>query len=95
MNYCDPPPADAQTACVRVPTTGIRHPTHNNYEYPSSPFSCLNRACVLQRQVFDTVSKSLVMELKGHEDAVQSVLFSPADDSLISTSSDCTFRLWS
>ena len=47
------------------------------------------------RQVFDTVSRNLVVELKGHEDAVQSVLFSPADDSLVSTSSDCTFRIWS
>ncbi|CAM9713984.1 unnamed protein product [Scytosiphon promiscuus] len=46
-------------------------------------------------KVFDTVSRSLVVELKGHEDAVQSVLFSPADDSLVSTSSDCTFRIWS
>lgn len=50
--------------------------------------------CVL-RQVFDTVSKALIVELKGHEDAVQSVMFSPADDSLVSTSSDCTFRIWS
>eukprot|EP00752_Nemacystus_decipiens_P010662 g9494.t1 len=39
-------------------------------------------------KVFDTVSRNLVVELKGHEDAVQSVLFSPADDSLVSTSSD-------
>lgn len=45
--------------------------------------------------MFDTVSRNLVVELKGHEDAVQSVLFSPADDSLVSTSSDCTFRIWS
>lgn len=51
--------------------------------------------CSCKRQVFDTVSRNLVVELKGHEDAVQSVLFSPADDSLVSTSSDCTFRIWS
>lgn len=58
------------------------------------PWGVKHRSCA-PRQVFDTVSKNLVVELKGHEDAVQSVQFSPADDSLVSTSSDCTFRIWS
>lgn len=34
-------------------------------------------------------------ELRGHEDAVQSVAFDPSDKAIISASSDCTFRLWS
>ncbi|KAJ8609463.1 hypothetical protein CTAYLR_005444 [Chrysophaeum taylorii] len=32
---------------------------------------------------------------RGHEDAVQCVAFDPADALLISTSTDCTFRIWS
>lgn len=38
---------------------------------------------------------ALLSELSGHEEAVQNVVFSPADDSLISCGSDCTFRVWS
>ncbi|CAM9952817.1 unnamed protein product, partial [Choristocarpus tenellus] len=41
------------------------------------------------------LSKSVVSELNSHEDAVQCTLFSPADDYLISSSSDCTFKIWS
>lgn len=32
--------------------------------------------------------------LKGHEDAVQAVVWENTSKSLISASSDCTFRLW-
>jgi len=32
---------------------------------------------------------------RGHEDAVQCVCFDPADTLLVSTSTDCTFRIWS
>ncbi|KAH8044920.1 hypothetical protein JL722_14489 [Aureococcus anophagefferens] len=32
---------------------------------------------------------------RGHEDAVQCVAFDPADTLLVSTSTDCTFRIWS
>lgn len=46
-------------------------------------------------KVFDVAAGVLVAELRGHEDAVQSVVFSPADDLLVSAASDCTFRIWS
>jgi sperm-associated antigen 16 protein len=46
-------------------------------------------------KVFDAESRAVVVELRGHEDAVQSVVFSPADDFLVSAASDCTFRVWS
>merc|ERR1712185_590631 len=36
-----------------------------------------------------------IVELRGHEDAVQTVVLDPADNLLVSTSSDCTFRIWS
>lgn len=45
--------------------------------------------------VSSQVGKRLVAELRGHEDAVQSVAFDPSDKAIISASSDCTFRLWS
>ena len=32
---------------------------------------------------------------RGHEDAVQCVAFDPADTLMVSTSTDCTFRIWS
>ena len=44
---------------------------------------------------FNTVDKSLLGELRGHEDAVQAVLLDPTDSRLVSASSDCTFRFWS
>jgi|TARA_B110000977_G_scaffold200579_1_gene291622 WD40 repeat protein len=36
----------------------------------------------------------LLAELRGHEDAVQGVLFDPNGEFLVSCSSDHTFRLW-
>ena len=36
-----------------------------------------------------------IVELRGHEDAVQTVVLGPADNLLVSASSDCTFRIWS
>lgn len=38
---------------------------------------------------------SLIKTLKGHEDAVQAVLFDPIGKYVVSGSSDCTFRVWS
>ena len=38
---------------------------------------------------------SVLWSGRGHEDAVQGVCFDPADTLLVSTSTDCTFRLWS
>jgi sperm-associated antigen 16 protein len=46
-------------------------------------------------KVYDVQTKALVADLKGHEDAVQTVQFDPSDKHLISGSSDCTFRIWS
>ena len=43
---------------------------------------------------FSTVDKSLLGELRGHEDAVQAVALDPQDSRLVSASSDCTFRIW-
>ena len=40
-------------------------------------------------------TQTLMAELKGHEDAVQTVQFDPSDKFLISGSSDSTFRVWS
>jgi len=37
----------------------------------------------------------LTKSLKGHGDAVQSVLFDPLAKYIVSASSDCTFRIWS
>ena len=39
--------------------------------------------------------KALIAELRGHEDAVQCAVLDPADNLLVTTSSDCTFRIWS
>jgi len=36
-----------------------------------------------------------VCELAGHEDAVQALAFDRAGQFLVSSSSDCTFKLWS
>lgn len=36
----------------------------------------------------------IAADLKGHEDAVQSVLFDPTGKYLVSGGSDCTFRIW-
>lgn len=44
---------------------------------------------------FSTVDGRLVAELKGHEDAVQGVVFDPSGKFLVSCGSDSTFRLWS
>ena len=38
---------------------------------------------------------SVLWSVRGHEDAVQGVCFDPADTLLVSTSTDCTFRIWS
>ena len=38
---------------------------------------------------------SVLWSGRGHEDAVQGVCFDPADTLLVSTSTDCTFRIWS
>lgn len=46
-------------------------------------------------KVYDLEKRALVAELKGHEDAVQSVQFDPTDRFIVSGSSDCTFRIWS
>jgi len=47
-------------------------------------------------KVYDTTTtaKTLVAELQGHEDAVQSVQFDPSDKMMVSASSDNTFRIW-
>uniref|UniRef100_A0A6U4DU09 Uncharacterized protein n=1 Tax=Phaeomonas parva TaxID=124430 RepID=A0A6U4DU09_9STRA len=37
---------------------------------------------------------AFLAELRGHEDAVQAVIFDPTDRNLISAASDCTFRIW-
>ena len=34
-------------------------------------------------------------DLRGHEDAVQSVMFEPGGKYIMSGASDCTFRVWS
>lgn len=46
-------------------------------------------------KIFDAENSNVVAELRGHEDAVQSVIFSPQDDFIVSAASDCTFRIWS
>jgi WD40 repeat protein len=35
-----------------------------------------------------------VAELRGHEDAVQAVVFDPSGNFMVSGSSDSTFRVW-
>jgi len=36
----------------------------------------------------------LIANLQGHDDAVQSVSFSPNDELLVSAASDNTYRIW-
>lgn len=43
---------------------------------------------------YNTTDKSLLSELRGHEDAVQAVKFDQSDSRLVSAASDCTFRIW-
>ena len=43
---------------------------------------------------FSAVDGELIVELKGHEDAVQGVVFDPFGKFLVSCGSDHTFRLW-
>ena len=43
---------------------------------------------------YNTVTKEIVCELRGHEDAVQAVVLDPTDSRLVTASSDCTFRIW-
>jgi WD40 repeat protein len=47
-------------------------------------------------KVFDITKGDLspIADLKGHEDAVQCVAFDPFSKCLISSGSDCTFRVW-
>lgn len=45
-------------------------------------------------KVFNTDEMSTVAELRGHEDAVQAVAFDPEGKFLVSSGSDCTFRIW-
>ena len=44
---------------------------------------------------FGSNDGELLAELRGHEDAVQGVLFDPNGEFLVSCSSDHTFRTWS
>jgi len=43
---------------------------------------------------FNAADGDMVAELRGHEDAVQGVLFDPFGKYVISCGSDATFRLW-
>ena len=45
-------------------------------------------------KVFNTEEMSTAAELRGHEDAVQAVAFDPEGKYLVSSGSDCTFRIW-
>ncbi|KAG2427437.1 hypothetical protein HXX76_012373 [Chlamydomonas incerta] len=46
-------------------------------------------------KAYSTTDGVLQVELAGHEDAVQAVLFDPAGQYMVSCGSDNTFRLWS
>lgn len=46
-------------------------------------------------KMFSTQDGRHLIDLEGHEDAVQAVLFDPQGQFLISASSDHTFRIWS
>jgi len=46
-------------------------------------------------KLFSTLDAKHLVDLDGHEDAVQSVLFDPQGQFIISASSDQTFRIWS
>lgn len=46
-------------------------------------------------RAYSTSDGVLQVELVGHEDAVQAVLFDPAGQYLMSCGSDNTFRVWS
>eukprot|EP00741_Cyanophora_paradoxa_P020974 tig00021319_g20248.t1 len=46
-------------------------------------------------RIYNMLQNRLVQELKGHEDAVQSVVFDPFGKYLLSSGSDCSFRMWS
>jgi WD40 repeat protein len=46
-------------------------------------------------KVYNSLTGEGIVELAGHEDAAQSVLWDPASAYLVTCSSDNTFRLWS
>lgn len=50
--------------------------------------------CFSQVKIFSTREKSVLAELRGHDDAVQSVLFDPSGQSLYSAGSDSSFLVW-
>ena len=67
-------------------------------------FACV---CVLKLVHHDKISFSFVhcsfevndcvvpvIELVGHEDVVQAVVFDPSSKYLVSGSTDCTFKVW-
>lgn len=55
----------------------------------------LNVACDDGKvRIYNTSDGELMMELSGHEEAVQAVALDPAGRYMISAGSDNTFRLW-
>lgn len=44
---------------------------------------------------YDAALGEALVELQGHEDAVQAVVFDPSGQFLVSCGSDHTFRMWS
>ena len=46
-------------------------------------------------KIFNCEEMTTVAELRGHEDAVQSVAWDLEGKFLVSAGSDCTFRIWS
>ena len=47
-----------------------------------------------QIKIFNELSNKLETSLKGHEDAVQSVVFDFNSKMIVSSSSDASFRVW-
>jgi len=45
-------------------------------------------------KLFDIEKKVFLLNFEGHEDAVQDVCFEPNGKFLVSSGSDCTFRMW-
>lgn len=45
-------------------------------------------------RLFNAVNGMQLAECGGHEEPVQSVLFDPAGEMILTSGSDCTWRIW-
>ena len=81
-------------SCVLCSVSGILFIRRTSMKVPAASRSILVRERALHPWLY-FMGRDLLGELRGHEDAVQTVCLDAQDARLVSASSDCTFRLWS